>query len=156
MDISLWFIKWVNVAWCLTFVSLLIFYPMVWLLLVFSKICRVVPAWGISKHMILSYFMKGMSIRCFWLLDYVGPDVVDLSNGLCFVQIGQAILDILPKNPAQGKFLISSIFDLWRQGPKSHLSFLVRSILLIYPRRVKLEPQARAQTIGDCLLYHNG
>ena len=65
-----------------------------------------------SKYMALSYFMKKTSFRCFWLLDYVEASV-DLLNGLCFVQIQQSVMKILPKNiPAQGKFLISSIFDL--------------------------------------------
>ena len=127
---------------------------MVWLLLVFSKICRVVPAWGKSKCMTLSYFMKGMSIRCFWLLDYVVANV-ELSNGFCFVQIWQVVMKLLPKNSAQWKLLISSIFDLWRQGLKSHLSFLVRWILFISPCRVKLEFWVRAKTIENVLRYNN-
>ena len=64
-----------------------------------------------SKYIILSHIMEGISIRCFWLLDYAGANV-NLLNGLCFVQIQQAIMEIFSKNPAQGNFLILSIFDL--------------------------------------------
>ena len=44
----------------------------------------------------LSYFMKGTSIRRFWILYYVVANV-DLLNGLCFVQIGSVLAEILEK-----------------------------------------------------------
>ncbi len=106
------------------------------------------------SHKIDPNFIPGTSVRCFWLLDYVEANV-ELSNSLCFVQIRQAIKKIFQKNPAQGRFLISSIFDLWRQGPKSYLSFLVRWILFISPCRVKLEPRVRAKMIEKDLRYNN-
>ena len=40
--------------------------------------------------------MKGTSIRCFWLLDYVGANV-ELSNGCCFVQICSVLAEISQK-----------------------------------------------------------
>jgi len=96
MDISLWLTKWVDAAQCLTFVSLLILYTIAWLLLVISKICRVVPSWGQSKYMFFCYFMKGTSIRCFRLVDYAGANV-DLLNGYFFVQIWSVLAEISHK-----------------------------------------------------------
>jgi len=125
MDISLWFTKWVNVALCLTFVSLLILYTMVWLLLLFSKTCRVVPAWGKSKYMSLIYFMKGTSIRCFWLLDYVGSNV-DLWNGVCFVQIWSVLAEISQKVMSLQNWPCLTNFGLPSQVKKLAGNFWVR------------------------------
>jgi hypothetical protein len=154
MDISLWCTKWVDVAQCLTFVSLLILYTMVWLLLVFLKICRVVPAWGKLKYMTLSYFMKGTSIRCFWLLDYVGASA-DLSNGLCLVQIWWFFVDIQSKVMSMENWTRMANFVLPLQGKKLADNFLVQGFFFISLCRVKLEPQVRAQTIGNYLLDNN-
>ena len=154
MDISLWFTKWVNVALCLTFVSLLILYTMVWLLLVFSKICRVMPAWDKLKYMTLSYFMKGTSIRCFWLLDYVGVNV-NLSNGLCFVQIWSVLAEISQKVMSLENRPSLTKFGLPLQARKLADDFLGQTFLLISLRRIKLELPVRAQMIENFLLYNN-
>ena len=46
--------------------------------------------------MTLSYFMKGTSIKCFWLFDYAGADV-ELSNGIYFVRIWSVLAEISHK-----------------------------------------------------------
>ena len=109
---------------------------------------------GQSKYMILSYFMKGTSIRCFWLLDYDGANA-DLSNGLCFVQIWSVLVEILAKIMSMENWTRMANFALPWQAKKLADNFLVRRFLFISLRRVKLELPVRAQRIGNSLLYNS-
>ena len=75
--------------------------------------------------MTLSYFMKGTSIRCFWLLDYVGANV-ELSNGLCFVQIRSVLTEISQKVMSLQNWSSLTKLALPLQARKLADDFLVR------------------------------
>ena len=109
---------------------------------------------GQSKYMILIYFMKGTSIRCFWLLDYVGANV-ELLNGLCFVQIWSVLAEILQKVISLENWPSLTRFALPFQARTLADDFFGQTFLLISLRRVKLKLPVRAQMIGIFLLYNN-
>ena len=69
--------------------------------------------------------MKGTSIRRFWILYYVVANV-DLLNGLCFVQIGSVLAEILEKVMSLENWPSLTKFTLPLQVKKLAADFLAR------------------------------